>query len=136
VVVEAARVELAHQGSRALNGKPLAAPTIGGTSNAKKRQTLLPALSGWWRGWQECIASPAFDLSKVLMLEAKQSEVPGSTITNPSWDGFTDATRQIVSVPHDEIKAHLDAEKKAKRLKRMRKSKHAAFRKVNATTNR
>ena len=39
--------------------------------------------------------------------------------------------RQIVSVPHSEIKAHLDAEKEAKKLKRTRKSKYAAFRAVN-----
>ncbi len=42
--------------------------------------------------------------------------------------------RQIVSVPHTEIKAHLDAEKEAKKLKRTRKSKYAAFRKVNRAT--
>ncbi len=50
---------------------------------------------------------------------------------NPFWDRFTDAMRQIASVPHEAIKAHLDAEKAAKRLKRSRKSKYAAFRAVN-----
>ncbi len=50
---------------------------------------------------------------------------------NPAWDRFKDAMRQIVSVPHEEIKKHLDAEKEAKRLKRSRKSKYAAFRAVN-----
>jgi hypothetical protein len=39
--------------------------------------------------------------------------------------------RQIVAVPHETIKAHLDAEKEAKKLKRTRKSKYAAFRAVN-----
>jgi hypothetical protein len=50
---------------------------------------------------------------------------------NPQWDRFQSAMKQIVSVPHAEIKAHLDAEKAAKRLKRTRKSKYAAFRAVN-----
>jgi len=36
--------------------------------------------------------------------------------------------KQIVSVPHSEIKAHLDKEKEAKKLKRTRKSGYAAFR--------
>jgi len=52
---------------------------------------------------------------------------------NPEWDRFTDAMKKIVSVPHSEIKAHLDAEKEAKKLKRTRKSKYAAFRQVNRT---
>ncbi len=50
---------------------------------------------------------------------------------NPEWDRFQSAMKQIVSVPHSEIKAHLDAEKEAKKLKRTRKSKYAAFRQVN-----
>jgi hypothetical protein len=50
---------------------------------------------------------------------------------NPEWDRFTNAMRQIVAVPHSEIKAHLDREKEAKRLKRTRKGKLAAFRAVN-----
>lgn len=50
---------------------------------------------------------------------------------NSEWDRFKDAMRQIVSVPHATIKAHLDAEKEAKKLKRTRKSKYAAFRAVN-----
>ena len=53
--------------------------------------------------------------------------------TNPSWDRFTEAMRHIVSVPHSEIKAHLDKEKAAKKGKRTRKSKYAAFRAVNST---
>ena len=67
------------------------------------------------------------------MQNAKQC---GSEGNNPSWDKFEDAMRQIVSVPHAEIKAHLDAEKAAKKLKRTRKSKYAAFRKVNGATGR
>jgi hypothetical protein len=50
------------------------------------------------------------------------------------WQKFETAMRQIVSVPHAEIKAHLDAEKEAKKLKRTRKSKYAAFREVNRET--
>ena len=50
------------------------------------------------------------------------------------WQKFEDAMRQIIAVPHSEIKAHLDAEKEAKKLKRTRKSKYAAFRKVNRET--
>jgi hypothetical protein len=51
--------------------------------------------------------------------------------SNAEWDRFTDAMKQIVSVPHSEIKAHLDKEREAKKLKRTRKSKYAAFRAVN-----
>jgi hypothetical protein len=51
--------------------------------------------------------------------------------TNEAWKKFTTAMRHIVSVPHSEIKAHLDKEKEAKKLKRTRKSKYAAFRAVN-----
>ncbi len=47
------------------------------------------------------------------------------------WDNFTSAMQKIVRVPHSEIKAHLDAEKDAKKLKRTRKSKYAAFRALN-----
>jgi hypothetical protein len=65
------------------------------------------------------------------MQNAKQCGAEGN---NPSWDKFEDAMRQIVSVPHAAIKAHLDAEKEAKKLKRTRKSKYAAFRKVNGST--
>jgi len=50
---------------------------------------------------------------------------------NPQWDRFTEAMRTIVSVPHSEIKAHLDKEKEAKKLKRTRKSRYRAFREVN-----
>jgi hypothetical protein len=48
-----------------------------------------------------------------------------------SWQRFEDAMSHIVSVPHSEIKAHLDKEKEAKKLKRTRKSRYAAFRAVN-----
>jgi hypothetical protein len=51
--------------------------------------------------------------------------------SNPEWDRFTAAMKDIISVPHSEIKAHLDSEKEAKKLKRTRKSKYAAFRAVN-----
>jgi len=50
---------------------------------------------------------------------------------NPEWDKFSAAMKQIVSVPHSEIKTHLDKEKEAKKLKRTRKSRYAAFRAVN-----
>jgi hypothetical protein len=53
--------------------------------------------------------------------------------SNPEWERFAHAMRQIVQVPHSEIKAHLDREKEAKKLKRTRKSKYAAFRAVNST---
>jgi hypothetical protein len=53
--------------------------------------------------------------------------------SNEEWDRFTDAMKHIVSVPHSEIKAHLDKEKEAKKLKRTRKSKYAAFRAVNSS---
>ena len=51
--------------------------------------------------------------------------------SNPEWERFQSAMKQIVSVPHSEIRAHLDAEKEAKKLKRTRKSRYAAFRAVN-----
>ena len=53
---------------------------------------------------------------------------------NPQWDRFTSAMKEIVAVPHSEIKAHLDAEKEAKKLKRTRKSRYRAFREVNRET--
>jgi hypothetical protein len=51
--------------------------------------------------------------------------------SNPEWDRFTAAMKHIVSVPHSEVKAHLDREKEAKKLKRTRKSRYNAFREVN-----
>lgn len=54
----------------------------------------------------------------------------GESAQSP-WQKFEGAMRQIISVPHAEIKAHLEAEKEAKKLKRTRKSKYAAFRAVN-----
>ena len=47
------------------------------------------------------------------------------------WQKFETAMRQIVSVPHSEIKAKLDAEKKVRSRKRTQKSKIAAFRAAN-----
>jgi hypothetical protein len=52
-------------------------------------------------------------------------------LSNPEWGKFAVAMKQIVGVPHSEIKAHLDKEKEAKKLKRTRKSRYAAFRDVN-----
>jgi hypothetical protein len=53
---------------------------------------------------------------------------------NPQWDRFTAAMKEIIAVPHSEIKAHLDSEKEAKKLKRTRKSRYRAFREVNRET--
>jgi len=39
--------------------------------------------------------------------------------------------RQIVSVPHSEVKAKLDEEKKVRNRKRTRKAKIRAFREAN-----
>jgi hypothetical protein len=47
------------------------------------------------------------------------------------WQKFENAMRHIVSVPHSEIKAKLDAEKKVRDRKRTRKSKVRAFREAN-----
>jgi len=47
------------------------------------------------------------------------------------WQKFESAMRHIVSVPHSEIKAKLDAEKKVRSRKRTQKSKIAAFRAAN-----
>lgn len=52
------------------------------------------------------------------------------------WQKFETAMRQIVSVPHATIKARLDAEKKAKKGKRTRKSKLAAVRALNEPVKR
>jgi len=40
---------------------------------------------------------------------------PSTKIDTDDFDCFTEFTRQILSVPHSEIKDKLDAEKKAKR---------------------
>jgi hypothetical protein len=48
------------------------------------------------------------------------------------WQKFEKAMRHIVSVPHSEIKAKLDAEKKVRDQKRTRKSKVRAFREANS----
>jgi hypothetical protein len=48
------------------------------------------------------------------------------------WQKFENAMRQIVNVPHSEVKAKLDAEKKVRNRKRTRKSKVRAFREANA----
>lgn len=60
----------------------------------------------------------------------------GEQKVNPEFDRFKDAMKKLMAVPHSEIKAHLDAEKAAKRLKRTRKSKYAAFRELNRQTSR
>jgi len=39
---------------------------------------------------------------------------------------FTDFMRKLVRVPHDEIKAQLDAERKAKMRRKPRASSHAS----------
>jgi len=62
-----------------------------------------------------------------------ENTTPTEKNANPEWQRFSDAMRQIVSVPHSEIKAHLDKEKEAKKLKRTRKSRYRAFRAVNKT---
>ena len=54
---------------------------------------------------------------------------PDSDLT--PWQKFETAMRQIVSVPHSEIKKKLDAEKKVRNRKRTRKSKVRAFREAN-----
>lgn len=41
---------------------------------------------------------------------------------NEEYDRFTDLTERILSVPHSEIKAKLDAEKKAKKRKKAKQS--------------
>jgi hypothetical protein len=55
---------------------------------------------------------------------------PDSALT--PWQKFENAMRHIVSVPHSEIKAKLDAEKKVRNRKRTRKSKVRAFREANS----
>lgn len=52
--------------------------------------------------------------------------------SNEEWDKFKAAMQQIVRVPRATIKAHLDQEKEAKKLKRTRKSRYRAFRAVNS----
>jgi hypothetical protein len=48
------------------------------------------------------------------------------------WQKFESAMRHIANVPHSEIKAKLDAEKKVRLRKRTQKSKIAAFRAANS----
>jgi hypothetical protein len=61
------------------------------------------------------------------MAKSKESASP------TPWQKFETAMRQIVSVPHSEIKAKLDAEKKVRSRKRTQKSKIAAFRAANSS---
>jgi hypothetical protein len=61
-----------------------------------------------------------------------QNSNDNDTKVSTEWQRFESAMKQIVSVPHSEIKAHLDKEKEAKKLKRTRKSRYAAFRSVNS----
>lgn len=41
---------------------------------------------------------------------------------NPEYDNFKSLLRKVVSVPHSEIKAALDAEKRTRSRRRKRKS--------------
>jgi predicted GIY-YIG superfamily endonuclease len=50
---------------------------------------------------------------------------------NEQWTRFAQAMKQILAVPHSEIKEHLDKEREAKKLKRTRKGRYNAFRAVN-----
>jgi hypothetical protein len=61
-----------------------------------------------------------------------QNSNDNDTKVSTEWQRFESAMKRIVSVPHSEIKAHLDKEKEAKKLKRTRKSRYAAFRSVNS----
>jgi hypothetical protein len=63
---------------------------------------------------------------------AKKPQVdPKTNSEQTPWQKFEAAMRHIVSVPHSEIKAKLDAEKKVRKSKRTRKSKVRAFREAN-----
>ena len=50
---------------------------------------------------------------------------------NPQFDRFKDFMTRLMAVPHSEVKEKLEAEKNAKKGKRSRKSKLAAFRALN-----
>jgi hypothetical protein len=52
-------------------------------------------------------------------------------LKNDKFNRFTDFMKRLVAVPHSEVKAKLDAERDAKKLKRTRKSKIAAVRALN-----
>ena len=52
--------------------------------------------------------------------------------TSPEFDRFKDGMTRLMRVPHSEIKARLDEEKKVRSRKRTQKSKIAAFRAANA----
>lgn len=45
---------------------------------------------------------------------------------NTEFDNFDSTMRELIKVPHSEIKAKLDAEKKAKKRKRSKKSSSAS----------
>jgi hypothetical protein len=71
---------------------------------------------------------PAFCiLPRILMTDRKKNSASDPT----PWQNFESAMRHIISVPHAKIKAHLDAEKEAKKFKRTRKARYRAFREVN-----
>jgi hypothetical protein len=46
---------------------------------------------------------------------AVHPEIPAKNVTG-DFDRFKDLTRKLMSVPHSELKARLDAEKEAKRI--------------------
>ena len=47
--------------------------------------------------------------------------------TNPEFKNFDRTMRKLIAVPHSEIKAKLDAEKRAKERKKKRKSRTSAL---------
>jgi hypothetical protein len=63
--------------------------------------------------------------ARYILTDRKKSADP------TPWQKFESAMRHIVNVPHAEIKAKLDAEKKVRSRKRTQKSKIAAFRAAN-----
>jgi hypothetical protein len=46
--------------------------------------------------------------------------------TSPEFDRFREFVRQVVNVPHSEVKAKLDAEKKAREKKKRAKTSPAS----------
>jgi hypothetical protein len=47
-------------------------------------------------------------------------------MTNPEYDRFTSLMERLIKVPHSEVKAKLDAEKRTKEQKKKRKAKRAS----------
>jgi hypothetical protein len=52
--------------------------------------------------------------------------------TSAEFERFKDGMMRLMRVPHSEIKARLDEEKKVRSRKRTQKSKIAAFRAANS----